>query len=130
VKLSRNNQLVLDALEGSGRSMGAYELIEAVRPHGLTAPPTVYRALTKLTELGFVHRVESSNTFVACNGKHGHNETIMLMVCGSCSRTNEFPQAELHGLVAQIAARDNFKIDATVLEVKGTCSECQSARPD
>ena len=86
MKLSRNNKLVLDALADAGRPMGAYELIDAVRPAGITAPPTVYRALSKLIDMGAVHRVESRNAFVACNGCHDEGGSVMLMLCNKCGR--------------------------------------------
>jgi len=48
--LTRNQKLVLDVLQGSGRQMSAYEILDQLRPEGLKAPLQVYRALDKLVD--------------------------------------------------------------------------------
>ncbi len=108
--------------------MGAYEVIDAVRPAGISAPPTVYRALSKLIDLGVVHRIESANAFVACNADHDEGDVIMLMVCNGCSKTEEFSEPGVESLInAQAGARE-FSVSGTVLEVRGRCSTCQLER--
>lgn len=124
-KLSRNHQLVFDALSEAGRPMSAYELIDAVRPAGISAPPTVYRALTKLIDVGAVHRVESRNAFVACNRSHTGGATVVLMLCNECGRADEFADPEIGAIVKRQASAREFTISTTVLEVQGLCADCQ-----
>ena len=124
-KLSKNHQLVFEALSNVGRPMSAYELIDAVRPAGISAPPTVYRALTKLIDIGAVHRVESRNAFVACNHSHAGGATVMLMLCDECGKAEEFADPEIGAIVEQQAASRRFAISTTVLEVQGLCANCQ-----
>ena len=50
------DKIIVEALRGAGRPVSAYELIEQVRGHGVTAPPTVYRALQRLIEDGLSRR--------------------------------------------------------------------------
>jgi Fur family transcriptional regulator, zinc uptake regulator len=126
VKQSKNNQIVFDALAEAGRPMGAYELIDAVRPAGIAAPPTVYRALTKLIEQGAVHRIESRNAFVACNGCHNDGEAIVLVLCNECGQAEEFTDPEIGGIIKKQAAYRKFVVHSTVLEVQGLCAACQA----
>ncbi|MCK5914330.1 MAG: transcriptional repressor, partial [Desulfuromusa sp.] len=46
------------------KPIGAYEVLEKLQQDGRAAPPTVYRALDFLLELGLVHRIASLNAFV------------------------------------------------------------------
>ena len=66
LKLTRNQQLVYDALTGAKTPLSAYTLLDQLRDAGFRAPLQVYRALEKLIEIGQVHRLESINSFVAC----------------------------------------------------------------
>lgn len=135
MKLTKNNQLVLDTLLDAGHPMGAYEIIDAVRSAGIAAPPTVYRALNKLIDLGMVHRVESHNAFVACNGSHPGGSSAMLMICSKCGHADEFFDPAIRTLVWKQAQSRHFTADSTPIEVQGTCAECRSPsgrlhRPD
>ena len=57
------DKIIVEALRGVGRPVSAYELIEQVRAKGVSAPPTVYRALQRLIGDGLAHRLESLNAF-------------------------------------------------------------------
>ena len=76
VKLTRNQQLVYDALTGADTPLSAYSLLDQLRESGFRAPLQVYRALEKLIELGQVHRLESINSFVAC--QHSDCQPVLL----------------------------------------------------
>ena len=54
---------IMDALLASQRPLSAYDLLDRLRPTGVAAPLTVYRALDKLMRAGKVHRIESLNAF-------------------------------------------------------------------
>ncbi len=49
-------------------AISAYDLLDLLREAEPQAkPPTVYRALDFLLEQGFVHKVESTNSYVLCH---------------------------------------------------------------
>lgn len=127
MKLTRNNQLVLDALAHAGRPMGAYELIDAVRPAGITAPPTVYRALNKLIDIGMVHRVESQNAFVVCNGSHEEGGSlVMLMLCTECGKAEEFTDTAIAERIEEQASGADFSMRTVIVEAQGYCRDCRA----
>ena len=68
-KLSRNQSQVLACLREAGAPLSAYAILDKVRDSGISHPPTVYRALNELMQLGMVHRLQSRSAFIACG--HG-----------------------------------------------------------
>src|SRR5690349_12792813 len=66
-RLTAPRRRVLQLLLQAGHPVKAYDLIAAFGEDGSPAkPPTVYRALEFLSRLGFAHRIESLNAYVAC----------------------------------------------------------------
>lgn len=129
-KLTRNQQLVRDRLEGAGRAMGAYELLDALRQDGLRAPAQVYRALEKLTDIGLIHRLESCNAYIACAepAHPPHDETAAAFaICDSCGSVTEFAAAEAMNGLAGWAARHGFATRRATIELRGRCAACRAA---
>jgi Fur family transcriptional regulator, zinc uptake regulator len=125
--LAGNHEQVLRALRQAAKPMTAYELLDALRPFGISAPPTVYRALNRLLEDGLVHRLESINAYVTCAIKaHQHGATVFA-ICRDCGSVDELDEA---ALVAQLRARalaHGFRPDETVVELRGQCEACAQA---
>ncbi len=121
-KLTRNQQLVLDRLLASERSMTAYDLLDALRDDGLRAPVQVYRALETLSQRELVHRIESLNAFVACS-HHDHAAAAAFAICDDCGGVSEFSLPEEAGLRAA-AGSSGFKTRHMTVELHGRCSHC------
>jgi len=125
--LNAKEKLVLAALRRCGKPASAYDLIDDLKPEGVKAPPTVYRALGRLMEAGLVHRLESLNAFVACTHAHGRavgSAAVALAVCEDCGSVAEFESQELSGILDGWAARAQFELRQTTLELRGICSAC------
>ena len=60
-----NDVEILRVLRSAKSPMSAYAILDAVRNTRITAPTTVYRALSRLIADGAVHRLESLNAYVA-----------------------------------------------------------------
>ena len=124
-RLTRNQGLVLDALERSQAPMSAYTLLDELREEGLRAPLQVYRALEKLREAGLVHRLECLNAFVACSHEDGHRtELVAFAICETCGQVAEFSDREIAGRLAGWAGRNAFAIAKTTIEIRGLCAHC------
>jgi len=64
--------------------MGAYELLDGLKETESSAKPaTVYRALDFLLDFGLIHRLESTNAFVACY-HFGCHHPVQFLICDSC----------------------------------------------
>ena len=112
-----------ELLVAAGRPLAAYDLIALYRTGGpAPAPPTVYRALAQLTDLGLVHRLESRNTFVACTDvDHPHSPEFF--ICNCCGRAEEIA-GDVSRFVKAEAARRGFAISHAVVEMQGLCRRC------
>ncbi len=121
--LNPKDKLVLAALRRCGKPVSAYDLIDDLKPEGVKAPPTVYRALGKLIDAGLVHRLESLNAFVACT--HSHTcEAVAFAVCDDCGSVAEFESQELSGLLKGWAKKARFGLRQMTLELRGSCAAC------
>jgi len=123
--LTRNQALVLKALDSAEGPLGAYAILDALRDKGFRAPLQVYRALDKLLEFGLVHRLESINAFVACAHPECHaHSTIAFAICEKCGKVSEFGDKDVEGRLESWAKAHNFKASKTTIEIRGRCEKC------
>jgi Fur family transcriptional regulator, zinc uptake regulator len=120
-----NTQWVYRALHAAGTPMTAYQVLDAVRRHGISAPPTVYRALARLVADGLAHRLESINAYVACADPEHRHTTAAFAICGDCGTIAEMVDPQVLKRLQERAARQGFKINDTTIELRGRCAECQ-----
>jgi Fur family zinc uptake transcriptional regulator len=104
--------------------MTAYEILDALKRKGITAPPTVYRALTRLLEEGLVHRLESINAYVACSEEKHHHGPVAFTICSDGGNVDEIEEGRLVRRLTADAARNGFKVEAATIELKGRCASC------
>jgi len=121
-----NHELVFAALRKTAKPLTAYELLDRLRSRGVSAPPTVYRALGRLIEDGRAHRLESLNAFVACTRQH-HGAEAMFSICDDCGSAEEILDPALSKRVAGWAHNACFELDRAVLELHGRCRDCGGA---
>jgi len=130
--LTKNQTLVLQALDRAAAPLSAYALLDHLRESGFRAPLQVYRALDKLMEFGLVHRLESLNSFVACAHRHeGHAHShdhglVAFAICGRCNQVEEFSDTQVEERLTGWASAHDFKLDKTTIEMRGTCASCQT----
>jgi Fur family zinc uptake transcriptional regulator len=82
--------------------------------------------LSRLVEEGRVHRLESTNAYVACS--HGHHAGVaaVIAICRSCGRAEELAEDRLVEQLKSTAKAHGFQIDRTVIELTGRCAPCAS----
>jgi len=117
----RTYELILDA---SG-PIKAYDVIDRFHPDGAAKPPTVYRALSFLEQMGLIHRIESLNAFVAC-GTREHPHTAAFLLCDCCGSSEEIAIPSVPEIEAT-AAKTGFRVGHVTLEAHGLCQACQAA---
>jgi len=123
--LTRNQGLVLGALNGSHGPLSAYDILDKLRDDGLRAPLQIYRALDKLVERGLAHRLESLNAFVACADEHCHRKgLIAFAICEGCGKVDEFADDVIEGRLGAWAKGTGFKVERTTMEIRGKCGAC------
>jgi len=111
-------------LENHG-PMGAYELLDALKETESSAKPaTVYRTLDFLLDFGFIHRLESTNAFVACH-HFGCQHPVQFLICDSCGHVVEIQSEGLEDTLRAQAEAKGFKISKQTIEAHGLCSDCK-----
>jgi Fur family zinc uptake transcriptional regulator len=122
--VASNDKEILRVLQSAVAPMSAYEILEALRGTNITAPTTVYRALSRLVRHGTVHRLESINAYVACcDHDHQHGPTAFV-ICRDCGHVDELAEADIVQRLEEDATRLGFRVDATTIELTGRCASC------
>jgi Fur family transcriptional regulator, zinc uptake regulator len=127
VELTRNQQEILSCLRTAKEPLGAYAILDRVRAAGIAHPPTVYRALNELMQLGMVHRVPSRGPFIACT--HGSCDgQIAFAICRKCQKVVEVPLHTGQQAILQSLFPKDIAIESVTLELAGLCRACRLPR--
>lgn len=125
VRLTKNDRLVLNALEEAGGPLKAYDLLERLKGQGIGAPMTVYRALDRLQKQGLVHKLDGLGAFMVC--KHGYPHDLeVFLICTKCDAVEEVfePDEGIRELVKRGADTHGYTVDHIRVEVRGICPAC------
>lgn len=124
VRLTPVRKRVLELVWQSHKPMGAYDLLPALAADGFnSAPPTVYRALDFLLDLGLVHRLASLNAFIGCTDP-GHEHDSCFLICQCCGKAQEIDAKEWFSSLSGVAKKQGFEVDHQITEVLGKCPQC------
>ena len=127
--LTKNQSLVLEALRKAKHPVGAYELLDQLREHGLRAPLQIYRTLDQLIELKIVHRLESLNAWTLCCDAE-HDSTPVFAICNDCGIVREYFDETLSSNIANISKQSGFVADRSVIEIHGRCDQCEPTQDE
>jgi len=127
-RLTPIRRQVLEALLGSHKPLGAYEIIGVLATKdGRPAPITIYRALDFLRENELVHRIESRNAFVACIHNHATGAPVVFLICEKCGTVGEALSAAAAETLRAAAKSAGFTPKTPVIEIAGICAHCRKA---
>ncbi|WP_412058098.1 Fur family transcriptional regulator [Bartonella sp. DGB2] len=123
--LTRNQSLVLNTLLHAKAPLSAYTILDRLRGEGFRAPLQVYRALEKLIEKQYVHRLDSANAFMACAKPEGCTTGLnAFMICEKCGHAREIPDTGLQTAISCLAQKNGFLPQNTNIEIRGLCMQC------
>jgi|TARA_B110000093_G_C12759332_1_gene321825 Fur family zinc uptake transcriptional regulator len=126
-KLTINQQTVLTLLEGSKEPLKAYAILFDIQKKGIKSPLQVYRALDKLIEIGRVHKIESKNSYIACNNTDCSSKTsTSFLICELCDDVTELKKNNLSMYFSKQSEKSNFKYSKHNLEIYGECKTCKN----
>ena len=122
-RLTPLRKKVLQLLLESDGPAKAYDLLEHLGDDGAAKPPSVYRSLDFLLEMGLAHKIESLNAYVACgHWKHGH--AAVFLICDKCGMAGELHAHDSVKKLTQEVEGVNFKMRSAVIEIRGICERC------
>ena len=125
-RLTPIRRAVLELIWQSHRPLGAYSVVEqlpAILGRSIR-PPSVYRALDFLLEMGLIHRLPSLNAFIGCPFP-GSEHSDVFMVCRCCGSAAEVSAENLNQSLAETASRAGFHLESQNVELSGLCASCQ-----
>lgn len=130
IRLTRQRQLLLDLLDGTGQHLDAENLYRlAHQKDPKLNRVTVYRTLKLLKEGGLVDELDlmhhtGDQHFYETRTKQEHAHII----CLRCGRVEEFFGDPLQKLRRQVEAHFGFQILIARTEIGGYCAHCQVLR--
>lgn len=124
LKVTDQRLAILQALHEGRAHVTAQEVFEIVSARDPEIGfATVYRFLRTLTEHNFVTEVRMGGLparyEITPQGHHDH------LTCVQCGKICEFENHEIEELQARVAKQFGFVLTSHVLELYGTCPECQ-----
>ena len=126
-KLTNNQQTVLNLLEGTKEPLKAYAILFDIQKKGIKSPLQVYRALDKLIEMGKVHKIESKNSYIACNNANCTSQTsTSFLICEVCDKVTELKKNNLSSYFSKQSEKSHFKYTKHNLEIYGMCKSCKN----
>jgi len=115
---------VLELVWTRHKPVGAYEVLEMLQKDGRTAPPTVYRALDFLQQMGLVHRIASLNSYIGC-ARPGVPHDGQFLICESCRSLAELDVPAITGAIEKSASASGFAPRRHTVEILGLCPRCR-----
>ena len=120
-------QRVFEALAASDKPASAYDVADAVsKAEGRrVAAKSVYRILDLFVASNLSRRVESANAYVA-NAHPDCLHDCIFLVCDACGQTTHIDNDAITSNVRSAAESAGFSPVRPVIEVRGTCSDCEN----
>ena len=124
-RLTPVRRRVLELIWANHKPTGAYELLPQLAADGFnSAPPTVYRALDFLLELGLIHRISSLNAFIGCDHP-GSSHPTGFFICRQCGDATELPAQQLSALAQELSSLLGVLVESETHELTGLCGRCR-----
>tara|TARA_R110002167_G_scaffold38699_2_gene120259 strand:+ start:269 stop:712 length:444 start_codon:yes stop_codon:yes gene_type:complete len=128
-RLTEKRQRVLSSLLDSETPLSAYEVADHLNKKSDQAIPamSVYRMLDFLVSLELVHKLSSTNKYVACTHiacEHSH-QVPQFLICQKCQKVKEIgiPKALVEQLRESVLKADYHLVNSQ-LELDCICNNC------
>jgi Fur family ferric uptake transcriptional regulator len=126
LKVTQQRVQILEVVRSGPSHFTAQEVFEIVSESNPDIGfATVYRFLKKLSEQTFVTEVRMGGMPAryewAAKDHHDH------LTCTKCGKIVEFENQKIEDLQEYVATRHGFELTHHVLELYGTCGECQQS---
>ena len=116
---------VLRTLLNCKKPMGAYEILKVLSTEQhQVKPATIYRAIDFWQEHGFIHKINSSNSYITCSHGHSHDHSF-IAICDWCSESFELSADGLPAIVTQALQENHFLLNQSATELHGKCKQCK-----
>ena len=126
IRFTEPRRLVLTIISESKKPLGAYDILDLFGKWSKNPkPPTIYRAIDFLQSHGFIHKIESLNSFVSCHAGHTHKGS-QFAVCDNCGTVEEVHLCDVPDSFQKQLKKSGFKLGHWNVELHGQCHNCRS----
>lgn len=131
-KLTEKRKRVFVCLLKSEKPLSAYEIADSVRTeYDETVPAmSVYRMLDFLEQENLVHKLKSTNKFIACSHiacNHAH-DVPQFLICDNCGTVKEIGiKREVIDVLTSSVENAGYRLKSPQLELHCLCEACAAA---
>ena len=127
-KRSSKRDLIVSAFLHQDGHLSADDLVDLMRQddHKISRA-TVYRTLQWMVDAGIARKVDFGEGRFRFEHAYRHPRHFHL-ICKSCNRSSEFLSSDIEVLLEEITLARGFEARQSVLQIYGTCEDCQSGR--
>ncbi len=127
-KRSSKRDRVLQIFQRQAGHVSADDLVDAVhREAPGIGRATVYRTLQWMVRAGIARKVDFGEGRSRFEPSYRHPRHFHL-ICTTCHRSSEFLSSDVETLMEEIAAARHFTTTQQVVQIYGTCEECQTGK--
>ncbi len=127
-KRSSKRELIVNMFLCQESPLSADDLVDLIRGEDQKiSRATVYRTLQWMVEAGIASKLDFGEGRFRFEHSYRHPRHFHL-ICKQCNRSSEFLSSDIETLIEEIAAARGFASRQSVLQIYGTCDECQVGR--
>ena len=125
---SSKRELIVNVFLRQQGHLSADDLVDLIRSedHRISRA-TVYRTLQWMVEAGIARKVDFGEGRFRFEHSYRHPRHFHL-ICKSCNHSYEFLSSDIESLMEEVAAARGFAARQSVVQIYGTCEECQTGR--
>src|SRR5919106_1494129 len=128
-KRSSKRDLIVNVFLRQEGHFSADDLVEIIRREDQRiSRATVYRTLQWMVEAGIARKVDFGEGRFRFEHSYRHPRHFHL-ICKTCNQSFEFLSSDIEALIEEVAAARKFEGKQSVVQIYGTCEECQTGRP-
>ena len=127
-KRSSKRDLIVNVFLHQNGHLSADDLVDLMRQEDQKlSRATVYRALQWMVDAGIARKVDFGDGRFRFEHAYRHPRHFHLL-CKLCNRSSEFLSSDIEVLLEEIAVARGFQARQSVLQIYGTCEDCQAGR--
>ena len=128
-KRSSKRDFIVNAFLRQEGHLSADDLVDLIRKEdrGISRA-TVYRTLQWMMDAGIARKVDFGEGRFRFEHSYRHPRHFHL-ICKTCNQSFEFLSSDIEALIEEVAAARKFAGKQSVVQIYGTCEDCQTGRP-
>jgi len=128
-KRSSKRDFIVNAFLRQEGHLSADDLVDLIRKEdrGISRA-TVYRTIQWMMDAGIARKVDFGEGRFRFEHSYRHPRHFHL-ICKTCGQSFEFLSSDIESLIEEVATARNFASKQSVVQIYGTCEECQTGRP-